>query len=184
MTFDYDASFLDSAPDNEAWPLDSEFAKARPRPGPVLPASGRPLSQPRPPAAGATGNTGNFVTQAQLDAAMARARGEIVANANAIKTVDGRVRTVIGDMQKLQSSTKKDIEKLRGDLRTTQTLSAMIPLIAPPGSRFGAIAPLAHLIGPDLLSGSSSTSSGGSMLGNNNNLITIGALLFASGAFN
>ncbi len=186
MNYDYhyDASFLDSSENNEAWPYDSEYAEARLRPGPVRPASGRPLNTPRPASASAGGG---HVTQAQLEAAMAKTRSEIVANANAIKTVDGRVRTVIGDMQKLQMSTKKDLDKLRSDLRTTQTLSAMIPLLAPPGSPFGQIAPLAHLVVGDMLSGGTtsggSNSGGSSMLGNSSNLITIGALLFASGAF-
>ena len=185
MNYDFDASYIDSSSDSEAWPYDSEYAEAGPRrPGPVRPATGRPLNTPRP----GSGATGNFVTQAQFDAAMTKTRSEMTANANAIKTVDGRVRTVIGDVQKLSASTKKDIDKLRSDLRTTQTLSALIPLIAPPGSKFGQIAPLVHLVGTDFYGGSSSSGgsgsgSGSSMLGNNSNLITIGALLYAGGFF-
>ena len=46
------------------------------------------------------------MTQAQLEAALARVREQITANATAIKTIDGRVRTVITDTQKLQAMTR------------------------------------------------------------------------------
>jgi hypothetical protein len=174
-SFDYDSESLDS------------MENARRRRGPVRPVpAARGLNAFRPrPNAGASG----AVTQAQLQAALARVRTEVTANANGIKTLDGRVRTVVADQQRFETSTRKQVDKLRSDLKTTQTLSALVPLIAPPGSKFGNVAPLVHLIGPDLMGGSSSASStggsnsGGILGGGSNNLIAIGALLYASGAF-
>lgn len=161
-------------------------SRGRGRPSPVRPATGGNLFRPRPAPGGPAGGGG--VTQAQLEAALGRVREQVTANANAIKTVDERVRTVISDTQKLQADTRKDVAKLRSELKTTQTISALVPLIAPPGSRFGQVAPLLHLVGPDLLgSGSgggqaSSTSSSSNLLGGNN-LLAIGALAYASGVF-
>ena len=89
-------------------------------------------------------------------------------------------------LQELQAMTKKDLDKLRGELRNTQTLSALIPLIAQPGTTIGRVAPLLHLVGSDVLGtgGGQSSSGSSSMLGgSNSNLITIGALLYASGVF-
>ncbi|MGK9171299.1 hypothetical protein KXR53_33720 [Inquilinus limosus] len=191
MNYDTPETYLDApdvdSPDIESWDTDlydiledesyDTESRRRRRPRPVRTATGASTFRGRP--------TGGPVTQAQLEAALARVRQQITANATAIKTVDGRVRTVVGDMNRLQASAKKDLGKLRADLRTTQTLSALIPLIAPPDSKFGQVAPLLHLVGSDLVSGSgmSSTSSGGGMLGNTNNLIAIGALAYASGIF-
>jgi hypothetical protein len=138
---------------------------------------------PRRPAAGGAGRDG---TQAVFAAAMAKVQQNTTATNNAIKTVDGRVRTVISDTQKLQAQTRKSLDKLRSDLRTTQTLSALIPLLAPPDSKFGKIAPLAHLVmGNENSPGSQSSGQSGSggPLGSTNNLITVGALAFASGIF-
>lgn len=171
--------------DNESESTDSfESARRRRGRGPMRPVpAARGLNAFRPrPNTGATG----AVTQAQLQAALARVRTEVTANANGIKTLDGRVRTVATDQKNFETATRKQVDKLKSDLKTTQTLSALVPLIAPPGSTFGNVAPLIHLVGPDLMGGSSTTSgssSGGLLGGGSNNLIAIGALLYASGAF-
>lgn len=206
MNYDYDASYLDSA-DTEAWMEDEsaefsenfgdyssdyagdysgDYSEARgrrkPVPRPVKGPSGGPLFRRR----AAPGGAGNTVTQAQFAVAMAKVQKDFATTRKGIQTIDGRVRTVISDTQKLQAQTRKSVDKLRSELRTTQTLSALLPLIAPPGSTFGAIAPLAHLvIGGEGFGGGQSggqTGSGG-FLGNSNNLIAVGALAFASGIF-
>jgi hypothetical protein len=180
-------SFLFRDSDSEAYDTDTWEARGRRSPRPVPTAKGRPLTTPRTGPGG--GGTGNFVTQAQLDAALARARTEITANATAIKTVDSRVRTSISDMQRLQSITRKDMDKLQSDLRTTQTLSALVPMLTANASdKIKSLAPLVHLLPSGTLTGSSSTSGGtqpsSNLLGgNNNNLIAIAAIAFASGAF-
>jgi hypothetical protein len=180
MNYYSEASYLDS-PDQyeaEAWPVDFD-AEAKPKsPPPVRPSPGGSTFRPRPAPGG-----GGSVTQAQLEAALARVREQITANSNAIRTVDGRVRTVISDTQKLQAMTRKDVEKLRGDLRNTQTLSAILPLFGTT-TPLGRALPLLHLVGSDFLQGSQgSSSNGGSILGSNSNLIAIAALAFASGVF-
>lgn len=203
MNYDYEATYLDSDSDSdsEAWSdyegfdtfesfdtydtydsADSygEARRKRPaRPRPVRPAKGARL-MPKRPAAG-----GQFVSQAAFAAAMAKVQQQVTTNGKAIQTVDGRVRTVISDTQKLQAQTRRSVDKLRSDLRTTQTLSALIPLLAPPGTAFGKIAPLAHLVmGGGGLPGQSGGQAGsGNPLGNTNNLVTVGALAFASGMF-
>lgn len=189
MTYDFmDADYFES-PDSESWGGDSMYdsgdsesweARGRRRPQrPAPTASGASAFRPRP-GAGASGP----VTQAQLEAALARVRTEVRANATGIKTLDGRVRTAVTDQQRFEAATRKQVDKLRSDLKTTQTLSALIPLIAPPTSPYASVAPLLHLVGPDLAGASSggTGSSSGGLLGNNNNLIAIGALLYASGA--
>ena len=127
MNYDYDASYLDSPDlaDAEAWPTDTyvDYSEARPkRPGPVRPASGASAFKPR---SGPSG--GGSVTQAQLEAALARVREQITANANAIKTIDGRVRTVISDTQKLQAMTKKDLEELGDKMKAAKKAAPTRP---------------------------------------------------------
>lgn len=178
-----DDSALDSY-DDDSESFDSlENARRRRGRAPMRPVpAARGLNAFRPrPNAGATGP----VTQAQLQAALARVRTEVTANANGIKTLDGRVRTVASDQKNFETATRKQVDKLKSDLKTTQTLSALVPLIAPPGSSFHTVAPLIHLVGPELLGGSGGTgksaNSGGLLGGGSNNLIAIGALVYASG---
>lgn len=179
-------SFLFRDSDSEQFDYTDSWERrgGRNRLRPVPTSKGRPLAPQR---SGAT--PGNFVTQAQLDAALARARTEIAANATAIKTVDGRVRTSISDMQRLQSITRKDMDKLQSDLRTTQTLSALVPMLtANADESIKTLAPLVHLLPSGALTGSSSavggsTPSNSLLGGNNNNLIAIAAIAFASGVF-
>lgn len=191
MSYLNDSIFADSTPDSYLLDSDSDSesyyearGRGRPSPRPVTPATGGNLFRPRAPTGGPTGGG---VTQAQLEAALSRVREQVTANATAIKTVDERVRTVISDAQKLQAETRKDVSKLRSELKTTQTISALVPLIAPPGSKFGQVAPLLHLVGPDLMgsgtggsTGTSSPSSSNNLLAGNN-LLAIGALVYASG---
>lgn len=187
MTYDFvDSETLESA-DSESWGSDSiydssedESWEASPRRRPTRPApraSGTSAFRPRP-GAGASGP----VTQAQLEAALARVRVEIRANATGIKTLDGRVRTVATDQAKFEAATKKQVDKLRADLKMDQTISALVPLIVPPTSKFASVAPLLHLVGPDL-AGSIGGGGANGILGNTNNLIAIGALLYANGTF-
>jgi hypothetical protein len=79
----------------------------------------------------------DFVTQAQLQAALARVSGQIATNSTAIKTVDGRVRTVSSEQARLTSALRKEIadrkkeeDGLRKDIQSTRELAAILPLIA------------------------------------------------------
>lgn len=190
---DADTEDLDFA-DSESWPgenwdndYDDESWEAlrrrrRPPQRPVPTAKGGNTFRGRGPSTGP-------VTQVQLEASLARVRQEIRANAAGIKTLDARARTATANQQRFETLTRRQVDKLRSELKTTQMLSALIPLITPPGSKFASIAPLIHLVGPDL-AGNSATGTGagagasaGGLLGNTNNLIAIGALLYATGTF-
>ncbi|MBB1499338.1 hypothetical protein [Paracoccus sp. MC1862] len=152
---------------------------------------GRP-QRPVPTAKGANafrgrGPSSGPVTQAQLAASLAQVRQEMQANATGIKTLDGRVRAATASQQRFETVTRRQVDKLRSDLKTTQTLSALIPLLTS-GTQFEKVAPLIHLVSPDLASGTTATAAGpgsspGGLLGNTNNLIAIGGLLYATGTF-
>jgi hypothetical protein len=200
MTYPYpDTEDLDSA-DGESWSgenwpgedwpgeswgnyFDSEDWEARRRRGkpqrPVPTAKGANAFRGRGPSSGP-------VTQAQLAASLARVRQEVKANATGIKTLDGRVRAASAGQQRFETATRRQVDKLRSDLKTTQTLSALIPLLSS-GTEFEKVAPLIHLVGSDLSGVTGTATSPGSpaggLLGNTNNLIAIGALLYASDAF-
>jgi hypothetical protein len=186
-----DSYLRESDDDAESFGESRGRGRGRGSPRPVRPATGGNLFRPRPAPGTPTGGGG--VTQAQLEAALGRVREQVTANATAIKTVDERVRTVISDTQKLQADTRKDVTKLRSELKSTQMISALLPLIARPGtsigdSAIGRAAPLLHLVGPDLLGGSGSSAAGAtpsssSNLLGNNNLLAIAAIAVASGAF-
>jgi hypothetical protein len=174
MTDEPDSYIFADEPDDEM--AERRGRRVR-RPSPVRPATGAGLGGP----AGASPPRNQPVTQAQLQAALTRVRQQVTANATAIKTIDGRVRTVIDDSQKLKVATDSQISRLRSELKTTQTISALLPLLVPPGSQYANVAPLIHIIGPELMSGKSGSAASGGFLGNSSNLIAIGALAFASG---
>jgi hypothetical protein len=191
MSYLYDTIYAEDESDSESYLIGSDDdaenysesrrrSRGRGRPSPVRPAPGGNLFRPRPTPGAASGG----VTQAQLEAALNRVREQVTANANAIKTVDGRVRTIISDAQKLQAETRKDVTRLRSELKTTQTISALVPLIAQGNPKLAPIAPLAQLLVPTMLAGKSdgASSSPGGLLGGNN-ILAIGALAYASGIF-
>lgn len=137
---------------------------------------------------------GEPVTQAQLALAIAGVTRGVGLNSKAIATVDGRVRGVQSDQHSMKmavkkelAASKKSLDKVRNDLKTTQMISAVLPFLAPSSSTatgFLKFAPILHLVGPDLLSGVNQGGSGGaSGLGGNTTFITAAALLVASGAF-
>lgn len=132
------------------------------------------------------------VTQPQLRAALARVTQQIGTTHKLVKTVDARQLKFMADTNRANAAIRKDladrkkeVEKLRADLRATQTISALLPFIAKPGSKFGQVAPLVHLLSNDLLSGplGGSGPAAGGGLGNVNNLALIAGVAYASGAF-
>lgn len=181
---------------DEAWDEGYEEA-ARPPPRRVpsprpVPTAGRGSAyRPRP----APGTTQAPVTQAQLQAALARVSSQISTNSTAIKTLDGRMRSVTAEQGRLSAALrkesadrKKDIDKLRGDLQSTTQLIALVSLLFPAGSPGAGIAPLVFLLPPDFLngitgggsSGSSGSSSNQSPFGGSG-LIALVAVAAASG---
>lgn len=174
-----------SGENSEAWGDSSEaWGEARRRSAPVRTAPRQSAYSPRPSGAGAP------VTQAQLQAALARVSQQIGVNSTAIKTVDGRMRSLSTEQDRLQASVKKDmaerkkeLETVRRELQSTRELSALIPMIAPPGTKLGSIAPLLHLVPGDILGTTLGGSSSGSGAPGGSNLLAIAAIALASGAF-
>ena len=178
-------------------PYDSEYTeygearapRRRPAP-PVRTAPRQSAYSPRP------SGTGAPVTQQQLQAALARVSQQIGVNSNAIKTVDGRVRGVVaeqgrmgGALRKEMADRKKDTDGLRRELQSTRELSALIPLVAQPGTTLGNIAPLAHLLPSETFTGGGggggtggSGGTGSSLLGGSG-IVALIAIAAASGAF-
>ncbi|AUT75536.1 hypothetical protein C2L64_44975 [Paraburkholderia hospita] len=163
---------------------ENEWSEARRRPGPVRTAPRQSAYRPRP------SGTTNYVTQAQLQGALARVSQQITLNGNAIKLVDGRVRDVIAEQGK-QAATfrremadrRKDTDTLRRELQTTRELSALLPLVAPPGTSFAKVASLVHLLPVDSWGGT--PASGGQSQGflGGSGTIALIAIAAASGVF-
>lgn len=167
---------------------ESPYAEARRTPPPVRTPTRQSVYKPRQPAP-----TG-YVTEARLQAVVGRLDAKVTVAANAIKTIDGRVRNVMTEqgkqaaaLRKEIADRKKDADRLRADLKSTRELGALIGLVAAPAgsSTIARLAPLILLLPPDTLSGySSGSSSSGGVLGGDNNLVgllLVGAI--AAGAF-
>jgi len=115
----------------------------RPQRPPVRTAPRQSAYRPRPnPAANA-----NVVTQAQLQAALARVNSQIATNSNAIKTVDGRVRGLSSEQARITSSLRKEIaerkkqeEATRKEIQATKELAAFLPIIAKDNPLIGLLA--------------------------------------------
>lgn len=169
---------------------DGEYEEARRPRKPARPVSTAPRGsayQPRPSV--------STVTQAQLQAALARVSQQINVNSNAIKTVDARVRSVASDTARLSTQMKKgtgdrhkDILAVRKDLQMTREVSALLPLLGLLGgdSNIAAFAPLLLLsndVSADPAAGGTAQSSGGLFgIGGGNSTTGIIALLALSGA--
>lgn len=128
----------------------------------------RPIGVPRASTAYKPRPSANSVTQAQLQAALARVSQQINTNSKAIKLVDGRARTVSAEqarvtagLRKEMADRKKAILDVRKDLQSTREVTAILPLLSTlgGGSGIAAFAPLL-LLGNDVSSDTPSTSSG------------------------
>lgn len=122
---------------DEAWPPPG----LRPLQRPSV-ATGRNLYRQRP--------SGQYVTQAQLEAAMARVGAQIRANSNAVRTLTGRVESTLVAIRKETAERKKDTQALKKDLQQTKELSALLPLLIQPRS----VGPTRSLSGSGIPDGS------------------------------
>ena len=91
-------------------------------------APGTGLATPRP--AGTT----QFVTQGQLQTALAKVGAQIKTNSDAIKTVSDRVSTQADLLGKEVIARKKKTDELEKGLRQTRELTAILPLLSRPKS--------------------------------------------------
>jgi hypothetical protein len=177
------ADFSDYADADESY--GDNYGEARKRPmRPIAPGPAKPAYQPRP--------SGNFVTQPQLQAALARVTQQLNANGAAIKAVDTRVRGVATEtertgiaLRKESAERKKEILGVRKDLQSTREIAALLPLLTTLGG--GPIATFAPLLllgndvsGTDTAGSNSGALGGLGGLGGTTGLI---ALMAVAGGF-
>jgi hypothetical protein len=151
--------------DGESWAdavdeVDEALDEARRGPSrpPVRTSGGGNTYRPRP--------NNNTVTQAQLQAALARVSGQINTNSTAIKTVDGRVRgltseqvRVTGALRREIADRKKESEAARREIQSTREMAAILPIISKGNPLVGL---LAIGMGGSLFGGSGGSSTGDS----------------------
>lgn len=89
-------------------------------------ASGSGLSTPRP--------STQYVTQTQLQTALAKVGAQIKTNSDAITTVSNRVGTQAELLTKEVAARKKESDQIKRDLRQTRELAAILPLLTQPTS--------------------------------------------------
>ena len=183
----YDEAYDESSDEafDEAY---DEARRRRPAPRPVGTAGRGSAFQPRP--------STSPVTQAQLQAALARVSQQINVNSTAIKTVDGRTRGLAVEQAKFGAGLKKefadrkkDILAVRKDLQATREAGVLLPILGllAPGSPIAAFAPLLLLgndVSADPLAPGAVPASGGLLggLGGGGGSTGLIALLALSGA--
>jgi len=166
-----------------------EAGRPRRRPTRPMPTgSRRSTYQPRP-----TTGANVPVTEARFRAALQRIDQRHNTHSTALRTLDGRVRNLAAEQNRLSTTTRRELAAVRRDLQSTREMIALIQLLFPAGSggTAASLAPLLLLLPPDFLSGamgggqssSSQTSSSQGVLGNNG-LVTLVAVAAASGLFN
>jgi hypothetical protein len=105
---------------------ESEAAEATRRPAPKRPSS-QPSFKPRPPA-----GTPSGVTQAQLEAALARVDSKIKTVADGVSTISSRVNSVAASAKKEAEQRKKSVDSQNKDLNQKLQLLALLPLLIQP----------------------------------------------------
>jgi hypothetical protein len=134
---------MDEAYDESFDEMDESFDEAARRGGgrrpPVKTAPRQTAYRPRP--------NNDFVTQAQLQAALARVSGQIATNSTAIKALDSRVRSVSSEQARVTTALRKEIadrkkedEVLRKEIQSAKELSVVLPLIAKDNPLIGLLA--------------------------------------------
>ena len=108
--------------DTEADESDESDAEARTRWQRPKVASGSGLFRQRP------GTT--YVTQQQMQLALARVSAQIKTNSTAVATLTTRVNTVNDTIKKEQAARKKDSEAIRGDVRQMRDMTMLLPFLS------------------------------------------------------
>jgi hypothetical protein len=106
--------------------LDAEADSAEGR-APVRRPSSQSSFKPRP-AAGAP----NAVTQAQLEAALARVDGKIKTVADGVATINARLASTASATKRELEKEKKTIDNTGKDLSSKLGISALLPALLPP----------------------------------------------------
>jgi len=128
---------------------------------PIAPAPARNAYQARP--------NQNPVTQAQLQAALAKVSQQINAGAAAVKAVDVRVRGAVVEtertgiaLRKEIAERKKEVLAVRRDLQSTREMAAIMPMLSSMNSSMGPMMGLL-LMGQDVSGAEGTTSSSNNM---------------------
>lgn len=103
---------------------DEEARRARIRRRPVRTGTGSGYYRPRP--------NNRFVTQAQLQAALAKISNDVKANAAGVKAVGVRVDAVAAEQRRQNDAAKKEATKRREELSKLKNglqMSSLLPLI-------------------------------------------------------
>ncbi len=137
---------------DEMYEADEAARRWPPHPRPKL-ATGQNLFRPRP--------TAQYVTQAQLETALARVGSQIRTNSTAISQLGTRAAAATAAVKKETTDRRKDTEKIKNSLSQTQQLAAILPLLSqpktlpyPPAASGGTDA---NLVGQTLLVDGSNT---------------------------
>jgi hypothetical protein len=143
---------------------------------PIAPNPAKSAYQPKP--------NQSPVTQAQLQAALAKVSQQMNASTAAVKAVDARVRSTAAEtertgiaLRKEIADRKKEVLAVRKDLQSTREMAAFMPLLGTlGGGQMAALAPLMMLSQDVSGSTEGGASSGGGMFSGPMGLITIMAL--------
>src|SRR4051794_33261799 len=119
------SEFLEGVGEYES---ESEAAEARGR-GPVRKPSTQPSFRPRP-APGAP----QYVTQTQLEAALARSDGKIKTVAEGVTQINTRLNGLAVAAKKEAEERKKSLDAQNRDLNQKLQLMAMLPVLSTPPS--------------------------------------------------
>jgi len=155
----------------------------RPAPRVRTAKAGNPVPRPTP---------GGFATKAELQATAQKLDARIATNSKAVSTLDGRVRTIGTDMDKLSAAFRKEVadrkiatDALKKGLDESRQLALMLPLLATTttktvagvedvviddGDSMSKILPILLLSGG---MGGSGGSGGGGMFGGDNMIATL-----------
>jgi hypothetical protein len=96
-----------------------EFAERRPIPKP----SSKPSFQKRTPP--------SYVTQVQLEAALARVDGKIKTVVDGMSSVNSRLNSLTSTIKKENEDRKKDVEAQKRDVNQKVQMLALLPLLTP-----------------------------------------------------
>jgi len=119
--------FIDSVGE---WESESESAEAARGRTPPRRPSGQPSFKPRP-----SPNAPQYVTQTQLEAALARSDAKIKTVADGVSTISTRVNATATATRREADERKKAIDTQGKDLNQKMQLMAMLPVLLSPKTK-------------------------------------------------
>jgi len=126
------------------WESESEAAEARGR-GSVRKPSSQPSFKPRP-----APGTPQYVTQTQLEAALARSDGKIKTVADGVTQINTRLNGLAVAAKREADERKKTLDAQNKDLNQKLQLMAMLPVLTTPPS-VAVVDTANHVLVPNVL---------------------------------